>query len=223
LRVAEDGSVLQDDVNNRFLADLGQSRVGRSTRDSSNDALGADWASAAARGTLSGGSKVAFRELPSPVRETLRKYAGTSSIDDIDKGTVGGQTVYEAAFKHRGEHTELRVAEDGSLVKDDVNARFVRQFGRTAPPGAIGRPAGSEVRQGGEVENRLVNARKVSFEDLPAAVQTTLRREAGESGIENIERGTVAGGRAEYRATITREGQNIQLRVGEDGRLRARD
>ena len=40
--------------------------------------------------------------MPPAVQTALDAYAQGAEIEDIDKGTLQGRTVYEAAFKHQG-------------------------------------------------------------------------------------------------------------------------
>src|SRR5439155_13317467 len=94
LTVAEDGTVIR-----------GEPTIARATP-----------ASPEAAAPLRDARKVTFNELPSAVQNSIRGQAGPAAIEDIDKGTLNGRVVYEAAFKKDGRHTELRVAEDGSLV-----------------------------------------------------------------------------------------------------------
>src|SRR5690348_3295119 len=65
---------------------------------------------------LSASSKLDFKDAPPAVQNAVKAQAGAAQIEDIEKGTLDGRTVYEAAFKRNGQHTELRVAEDGTIV-----------------------------------------------------------------------------------------------------------
>ncbi len=65
---------------------------------------------------LSGASKVSFNDLPQAVKNSITAQANGAAIEDVDKGTVNGQTVYEAAFKKEGRTYELQVKEDGSVL-----------------------------------------------------------------------------------------------------------
>ena len=48
--------------------------------------------------------------------EAITAQAAGATIEDIDKGIVNGQTVYEAAFKKDGKTYELQVKEDGTVL-----------------------------------------------------------------------------------------------------------
>ena len=126
-------------------------------------------------------SKLSFRQLPTVVRNTVRDYAGTAAIDDIERGTVNGQTVYEAAFKNGTEPIQLRVDEDGSLVKDQPNERFIAQFGRETPQAGVGHAPSWQILKGSGSSGagQLSNPKPFAFGQLPVAVQTALRSQAG--------------------------------------------
>jgi uncharacterized membrane protein YkoI len=94
IRVAEDGTIV--------------TRVGTAV----NESAGAQTKPA----PLSGGTKVNFDSLPDAVKNTIKAQAGGAAIEDIDKGTLDGRTVYEAAFKKDGRTFELRVNERGQIV-----------------------------------------------------------------------------------------------------------
>lgn len=71
---------------------------------------------------LSGAKKVEWRQLPSPVQETIRREAGTAAIEVLQVGTWSGRTIYQAAFKRDGQHEELQVTEQGSIVRGVAGA-----------------------------------------------------------------------------------------------------
>lgn len=93
LRVAEDGTVV--------------SGGGNAVRES---------AGAQAIVPLSGASKARFEDLPAAAQNTIRTHAKGAAIEDVDKGTLNGRLVYEAAFKVNGKTKELRVDESGKVV-----------------------------------------------------------------------------------------------------------
>ena len=55
--------------------------------------------------------KVRFEELPIELKDKIRVHSGASTIEDVDRQTKGGKTVYEVAFKKNGQHTELQFDE----------------------------------------------------------------------------------------------------------------
>jgi uncharacterized membrane protein YkoI len=143
--------------------------------------------------------KVTFSELPASVQNTIRAQAAGAPIEDIDQGTLNGRAAYQAAFKRDGRHTELTVAEDGSVVS-----------GAPAPVRDAVRSAEAAIP--------LRDSKKVTFKDLPTAVQNTVRAQAGPAAIEDIDKGTL-NGRVVYEAAFKKDGRHTELRVAEDGAL----
>jgi hypothetical protein len=219
LRVSEDGTLIRDEANDRFLASIGQA-PGSSSQQVAAQGNRRSWELAPQRMPLAGATKVSFRELPSEVRETLRRYSRDARVEDIDKGTLNGTTVYQAAFKHNGQNIELRIAENGSVVRDDANERFLTQLGRTAPNEGVGRPPSWQILTGGEASTagQLSDLKAVPFNQLPATVQRTLRGQAGQSAIDSVRQGTLDG-KTVYEAFYSKGGENRVVRVAQDGSL----
>ncbi len=160
-----------------------------------------------------------FRQLPQAVRDTLRTYSGDARIEDVDKGTLGRTTVYQAAFKHNDENVELRIAENGLLIKDRENERFVAQFGRQGAEGGVGQAPSWQVLTGGESSSaELTNPRRLRFEQAPPDVQNTLRSQAGRSPIDTLRQGIVDG-KAVYEGTFKQNGATQTVRMAPDGSL----
>ncbi|MDB6024985.1 MAG: hypothetical protein JWM68_1208 [Verrucomicrobiales bacterium] len=65
---------------------------------------------------LGGATKVSFNDVPQAAKNAITAQANGAAIEDVDKGTVNGQTVYEAAFKKNGKTYELQVKEDGTVL-----------------------------------------------------------------------------------------------------------
>ena len=69
---------------------------------------------------------ISFNELPLAVQNRLRTEAG-SRVDKIERGTVAGRPAYQASFRRNGRPTELRLAEDGSIISNVVAERALSQ------------------------------------------------------------------------------------------------
>ncbi|MDB6041205.1 MAG: hypothetical protein JWM99_5046 [Verrucomicrobiales bacterium] len=92
---------------------------GSYVQDAQQTDIGAPAATASAsRTSLSNATKVPLEQLPAIVQQRLRAAAAGSAIEDIDKGTLNGKTVYEAAFKQGEKTVELRVDELGHIIPD---------------------------------------------------------------------------------------------------------
>jgi hypothetical protein len=115
-----------------------------------------------ARPPLSGAVRIGFGQLPTPVLSTIQTYAGASFVSSLEKGTVQGQTVYQAAFRYNGQPVELRVLPDGSVVKDPADEAFVGQYDRELglpPTAGLGTaPAGESHGASGSSEGTPANS-----------------------------------------------------------------
>ena len=57
--------------------------------------------------------KVKFEDLPSGLQEKIRSQVGGSAkIQDIDRNTRDGKTIYEVGYKKDGQHNEARFEYD---------------------------------------------------------------------------------------------------------------
>ena len=68
-----------------------------------------------------GATNVSFGQLPMLVLSAIQSYAGATFISNIERGELQGQTVYQASFTFCGRPVNLRILEDGSLVRDQAN------------------------------------------------------------------------------------------------------
>ena len=64
---------------------------------------------------------VTMDQLPDGVKATLMKEAGSGKIEEIEKMTVRGKTVYEADVVADGKKWEITVREDGQLLKKELD------------------------------------------------------------------------------------------------------
>ena len=145
------------------------------------------------RAPLSGATKVTFNELPSAVQKVLKAEAGNATIEDIDKGTLGGKTVYEAAFKQNGQTVELRLDDTGKILQDIEDQNIVS---RGPLPGAT----------------------PVALNEVPKTVRDAFRKQTGQVALEEVQKGTL-NGRIVYQGTYRQNGQLMQVRVSENGRV----
>ena len=67
------------------------------------------------------GQKVTLDKLPAAVRATLLKAAGRNRIEEIEKETEDGHTVFEAEWKAGGKKVEVKVAPNGKLLEKEVD------------------------------------------------------------------------------------------------------
>ena len=78
-------------------------------------ALGGLGGSAFAHGK--GGKKVTMDQLPSAVQSTFQKEAAGGQIEELRSEQRSGKTIYEGEVVSNGKGTELKVSEDGSILK----------------------------------------------------------------------------------------------------------
>ncbi|NQT87413.1 PepSY-like domain-containing protein [bacterium] len=64
---------------------------------------------------------VSIDQVPAAVKATILKEAAGAKIEEIEKETKGGKTVYEAEFVVGGKEVEIEVAPDGKLLKREVD------------------------------------------------------------------------------------------------------
>jgi hypothetical protein len=68
---------------------------------------------------LTGGpvSGTTLRDLPQPVRETLKERVAAAEVADIDKQTQGGKVVYKISFSEPGKNPALYFDETGKVIQ----------------------------------------------------------------------------------------------------------
>ncbi|MDQ6631248.1 MAG: PepSY-like domain-containing protein, partial [Verrucomicrobiota bacterium] len=153
---------------------------------------------AAATPSPDGSSKVTFAQLPPAAQQTVRAQLGSAEINDIDKETKNGKTVYEVGSKTNGQQKEIRVAEDGTFLG----------LVSPAPAGPAPTPATPPAVSG-----------KVTFDQIPAAVQNTVKSQINPSEINDIDREVKPGKQTVYEVGFKRNGQQTELRINEDGTM----
>jgi len=65
--------------------------------------------------------KVKIDQVPQAVRDTLKEESKGAAIDQVDKQTGEGKTIYEADVKINGHNYEIKVAEDGLLISKKLD------------------------------------------------------------------------------------------------------
>jgi uncharacterized membrane protein YkoI len=64
--------------------------------------------------------EVSLDDVPAAVKATILKEAAGAEIEEVDKETEDGQTVYEAEFEADGKEIEIEVATDGTLLERET-------------------------------------------------------------------------------------------------------
>ena len=162
---------------------------------------------------LANQSKVSLNETPAAVQKSVAAAAHGARIEDIDRGTWQGRSVYQAAFKENGRNIELQVRDDGTILYDPRKTgtssaanRGIR-WGNTNP---LYRDLKTPVI--------LSDARKVEEASLPAIVQRTLKTHGG-MRVDDVERGTWHGKTIYEAGFKDRSGQHVELQIDEKGNI----
>jgi hypothetical protein len=58
------------------------------------------------------------KDLPQPVKTTLKEKAPSAEIADIDKETQAGRVIYRITFSEPGKNPAMYISEDGSIVQN---------------------------------------------------------------------------------------------------------
>lgn len=64
--------------------------------------------------------QVTLEQCPPAVQDTIKAQASGGVIMEIEKETKNGKTIYEAEILKDGKTIEIKVAEDGTLIKSKV-------------------------------------------------------------------------------------------------------
>lgn len=147
--------------------------------------------------------RVDLSRLPSPVRKAIETSAHGKPVKDVTIREVNGQTVYDVELERNNlPNTHLRIAENGQVVPD--------LFPTGTPEAPLGYPG-----YPGPVTQIVP---KLKLEELPAAAQTTIRREAAGREIAVIA-GDSINGQKVYGVEFSERGRNPRLYVASDGTI----
>lgn len=141
--------------------------------------------------------KLTIDQLPAAVRATLESQAQGAKIEEIEKEDEAGAVVYSADVVKGAEKLEVKIAEDGKLLESKAEEKKC---------------------EGKKCEENDENEAKVTLDQVPPAVQATLKQIAGAGKIDEIEKKTEAGVEI-YSADITKDGKSIDAKVAADGKL----
>ena len=137
------------------------------------------------------GDEVLLSDCPAAVQKTFQREANGADLEEVEKDTDDGETIYEAGVTIDGKEYEIVVAEDGTLLQKALEDE-------------------EDKRDGAE--------RVVRLSDCPAAVQETLKREANGTDFDAVDKET-KDGKVVYEADVKIDGKPYEIRVTEDGIL----
>lgn len=152
--------------------------------------------------------RIAVSELPPPVQKALESWKAQGPVKEVTRRTVDGRTVYDVEIeKNNAPNPRLRLAQDGTLLRDPTTVTT-----DIASGGAfVVAPEYAEM-------SALTYNPPPRLEDLPPAVQQTVRREAAGRELADIDRETW-GGQPAYEIEFKQSGLNTRIYVAEDGAL----
>lgn len=151
-------------------------------------------------------AKVAESELPPAVQKALEPMRAHGPVKEITRRTIDGRIVYDIEIeKNNAPNPHVRIAQDGAVLRDPIPVTDI------AGGGAVVAPEYADM-------GALTYHPPPRIEDLPPAVQQTVRREAGGRELADIDRETW-GGQPAYEVEFKQPGLNARIYVAEDGAL----
>jgi uncharacterized membrane protein YkoI len=147
---------------------------------------------------------IPLNELPEPVQKAIETSGETSPVKTITLRQIDGKAVYEIELeKENAPNPRLRIAADGTILRDSSVAPGVVPYSPAVmPDGTLIVPPAPALR----------------LEDLPAAVQATVRKQAAGREVADIDQESWKG-RSVYEVEFRQSGMNPQIHVAEDGTL----
>jgi uncharacterized membrane protein YkoI len=140
-------------------------------------------------------------ETPAPVQATVKRVVSSAEIQDVDRETKNGQVVYDVEVKQEGLNRHLKIADNGTLLSDS-NDR-----GNTS--------IGQRVRERVGLDR---DASTMTLEQMPAAVQKTIRENCDVGTLKPIKQET-RNGRVQYDVEFEKEGKNLRMTIADDGTI----
>jgi hypothetical protein len=70
-----------------------------------------------------------MKDLPPAVRQTIEKESAGAKVDEVEKETERGKTIYEAEIVRNGRESYVHVGEDGKVLKRETAAQERKEEG----------------------------------------------------------------------------------------------
>ncbi|HUW20972.1 MAG TPA: PepSY-like domain-containing protein [Sedimentisphaerales bacterium] len=151
-------------------------------------------------------SEVAMANLPPAVAAAITQAAESAKIKEISQEVTywvvvlkkldAPETTYEAELIKDGKKSEIEVAADGTILEQSEWK-------------------GERAKKDDDDENE---EEKLSIDQVPAAVKSTIVKEAAGGTIKEIETET-EDGKTIYEAEVIINGQEVEIKVAADGTL----
>jgi uncharacterized membrane protein YkoI len=133
--------------------------------------------------------KVQLEQLPSDLQEKIRAQVGSNRVEDIDRETRNGRTVYEVAFKENGQHREIQIEHNDSSSAAATSS------------------------------SSSVSSQKVRYEELPENVKRVADAQLQGAEVNDIDRQTKNGRTTYEIGFKRNDGTQQELLVAEDGQI----
>jgi uncharacterized membrane protein YkoI len=204
LVLSEDGRILNDATVSQAAGAPATAATGSAASSTTAST------SLAAPVVLATPSRIGLGATPAAVQRTLGIAAGSARIENLERGTYQGQSVYQADFTQDGRRVELQVREDGSILYDP------RTLG-AKPANRIRWGSATPASSGSRVT--LSATQKVDRNSLPVPVQRRLNSYLGNKSVEDIDRGTWQGKTVYEVAFKDDHGKHVELQIDDKGNV----
>lgn len=162
--------------------------------------------------TLNNSRAMQFERLPRPVQDAVMAQAAGGSITSVMQGTYRAP-VYDALVQAPGANPQhvIVTASGGLLQGGAIN----EAAGAAATPNA---PLNSNAAEAASTPTGQVTG-TMAFKDLGWTVQQPMLNRTGYAHIETVQQLTLPDGRTAYRGFYTKNAQQYQITVAQDGTL----
>lgn len=130
-----------------------------------------------------GESKTQIEDVPAAVQAAIKKATQGAKVQEIEKETEDGKTVYEVEISKNGLEIDLVFDEKGGLVAFDVEGDDEDDAGDDEDDDDKGEQREEEEENDGEEDDAEV----VPFAKIPAAAQKALLKLAGDAKISEVD------------------------------------
>lgn len=185
-----------------------------------NDAVGGAPSSSSGTGSIS--QKIPYAQLPDNVKRVADSYIQGAEVNDVDRRTKDGRTVYEIGYKQNdgGAQHELLLSDDGQVLSSSgasTTANSTSVSTRSSTPSR--QPNYRGVIPGQRTSSEVSRVRTLQYDQLPARVRSVSDSRLNDGHVSQVQR-MIQNGDVSYQIDFKKEdGRNQQLVVSEDGRV----
>jgi uncharacterized membrane protein YkoI len=148
-----------------------------------------------------GADRVDPSQLPPAVKQSLDTASAGDPVKQITMRTTDGRTVYDIELERKNApNPQLRIAADGQVLADTTRAIPAQDVLPVSPDGVPAAPFVPTVR----------------LDELPAAAQAAVKKEAAGRPISKITRDTI-NGREAFAVELKESGRNPRVYIADDG------